>query len=211
VELSLFQTGTHIFASGQQVTVFSDQATGTVLGHPTMPRTLCGATTDGNDSFDGTFTSATQASFVFYDPVATLSGQYLTFDPTNTPWPGLPSILTVAAGFSINGPCFGGPGFGGATFDGFFIKPLSGTYAGMLNGRPVILTMNQGANYSLTASGTDNATAITLSGQVIGGAFFVSDGGGKSYTGFYDPHANNFLVYDGSFTFLGQLHAGNVP
>lgn len=205
VELNLSQSGTQIFASTQQVAVFLDQATGTYLGHPIALETaLCGPG-GGGDSFEGGFTGASQASFTFYDPFATISGQF-TFDQNNVDFPG---TTVVSANFSVNGPCFSDKTSGGLY--GVLIKPFSGTYAGMLNSQPVILTMIQGANYSFSANGTDNAAAITLSGQVIGGAFFATDGRGNSYTGIYDPHANNFLIYGNNFTFLGQLNAGSVP
>jgi hypothetical protein len=40
----------------------------------------------------------------------------------------------------------------------------------MLNSQQVILAMNQDANYSFAASGTNNASPNTLRGQVISGA-----------------------------------------
>ena len=204
VEMNIFQSGTQISASAQQVALFQTKLTGSASGQPTGIGTQC----DGNASVEGVL-GASSNTFDLKDNGPAGQGDFsgeITFQNLNEM--GQPGISQTDGNFSISGSCSVG---NSGSFNGFLLKPFSGTYAGMLNSRPVILTMNQGANYSFSASGTDNASAITLSGQVIGGAFFASDGAGNSYTGIYDPSGNDFLVYGSNFTFLGQLNAGSNP
>jgi hypothetical protein len=77
----------------------------------------------------------------------------------------------------------------------------------------VIVTVSQ-SGLNLSVSGTDNGTQFTLSGSVIGATFNVSGtiaGQSVQYVGLYDSTANDFLIFDSSFNFLGTLKAGTNP
>jgi hypothetical protein len=119
---------------------------------------------------------------------------------------------------SYSTPAACGFGADNGTMTGSAIKPFSGSYAGMLANSggttdAVIVTVSQ-SGLNLSVSGTDNGTQFTLSGSVIGATFNVSGtiaGQSVQYVGLYDSTANDFLIFDSSFKFLGTLKAGTNP
>jgi hypothetical protein len=104
------------------------------------------------------------------------------------------------------------------TVTGVKINPFSGTYSGTLNGDAVTVTLsvqdNGSGGLSVTGTGTDNGTPLTLSGPQAGGVFVVNveeSGTSTTFGGIYDPTGNDFVVYDASLDFLGYLYAGTNP
>ncbi len=153
---------------------------------------------------------------------ATVSGQTMSFTLTEVGSVGTGTSTGTATissdGTQITSGTYTTPaacGFqaDGGTLTGAVVKPFSGTFAGMLaNGsttEAVTATISQ-SNYNLTVTGTANGAAFTLTGTVVGATFDVTGtiaGQPVEYVGLYETSANDFRVYDTSFSPLGVLNA----
>jgi len=210
IEANFIQTGTDVFAGKQSVVLIlgTQGSTGITL---TGLGGECDSGVLGDDSVQGTFSSATQLAFTLTEAgslgtgtttgnvVAASDGSKITSGTYNTP---------AACGFQADS----------GTLTGTKIQPFSGSYAGMLANSSgttdaVIVTVSQ-SGLNLTVSGTDNGTSFSLTGSVVGATFDVSgtiSGQTATFVGIYDHVNNTFLVFDSNFNFLGTLKAGTNP
>ena len=205
--LNLKQNGNTISASKANVILIG----GTVSNNQITISTLGGACDSGSlggDSFAGSFTSPTNATFTLSESQGgTASGQ-VTFSSDGT--------QIVSGSYSTPNQCGYAPDTG--TITGTQIQPFSGSYAGVLENSSggqdaYIVTVTQTNSY-LIISGTDNGAQITLTGSVVGGIFNVSgtiDGQQEQVFGLYDNTNNAFLVFNSLGLYVGTLSAGTNP
>lgn len=207
VEVNFTQTGNSFSASTANVvlidgTLSNNQITISGLGGE------CDGGTLGLDSLEGSFTSATQASFTLSESQNGTSSGQVTFSSDG-------SQITTGT-YSVPAQC-GQPADSG-TITGNQIQPFSGSYAGMLENSSggedaFIVTVSQ-TGLNLTVNGTDNGAQFTLTGSVIGATFNVSgmiSGQQEQAIGLYDTVNNDFLVFNNQGVYVGTLNAGTNP
>lgn len=210
IESNFTQTGTNFFAGKQSVVILqgTTSSTGFTL---TGVGGECDNGILGNDSIQGTFSSATAANLS-----VTEAGSLGTLTATVTVTFSADGSQITSGTYNVPAAC--GSASAAGTVSGTAIKPFSGQYAGMLaNGTgttdAVIVTVSQ-SGLNLTVSGTDNGTSFTLMGSVVGATFDVSGtiaGQAIDLVGIYEHTSNSFLVFDANFNFLGTLNAGTNP
>jgi hypothetical protein len=210
VEANFTQTGNDAFAGKPSVVLIQGTQDSTGIT-PTSLGGECDNNVTGGDSIQGTFSSATQFSYELTQSgdlgTGTTSGS-VTFSADGSRIITGTYTTPAACGFSADS----------GTLTGAFVKPFSGSYAGMLdNGQgtndAVIVTVSQNA-YSITVSGTDNGTPFTLNGSAVGATFDVTGtvaGQAVQYVGVYESVGNDFVVFDANLSFLGRLNAGTNP
>jgi hypothetical protein len=210
IEANFTETGTNVFSGKQSVVIIQ----GTQTSNGITLNGLGGECDNGvlgNDSLQGTFSSATQLPFTL-----TEAGSLGTLTVTG-------SATFAADGSQITSGTYSSPAMCGflsdtGTITGTKIAPFSGAYAGMLANSSgatdaVIVSVSQSA-LNLTVSGTDNGTPFTVTGSVVGATFDVSgtiSSQPVQYVGIYDHVNNSFLVFDSNFNLLGTLKAGTNP
>lgn len=210
VEADFTQTGTNVFAGKQSVVMIQG-----TQGSSGITLTGVGGACDngvlGNDSLQGTFSSATQLALTLTEAgslgTATATGNTVVASDGSAITSGTYSI-PAACGFQADS----------GTLTGTKIQPFSGSYAGMLANSSgttdaVIVTVSQ-SGLNLSVSGTDNGASFSLTGSVVGATFEVSgtiSGQTATFFGIYDHVNNTFLVFDSNFNFLGTLKAGTNP
>lgn len=211
IETNFSQTGSSVSASKQNVVLIA----GTLNNGAITLQNLggeCDNDVTGNDSVEGTFSSATQASITL-----TEDGSLGTLTSTA-------SVMFSSDGTQITSGTYTAPAACGFTAEsgtvtGVQIQPFSGSYAGMLENSTggtdaVIVSVSQ-SGMNLTVSGTANGTQFTLAGNVIGATFNISgtiNGQSVQYVGVYDHTNNDFLVYNAAgLAYLGTMNAGTNP
>jgi hypothetical protein len=207
IELNFTQTGVQVFAGSSSVLVIQGTQQPSSVFTPNSLGAECDNGIAGNDSVQGTFSSATQLSYTLTETgvlgTGTSSGN-VTVSPDGQ--------QITSGTYTVPAQC--GFGADNGTLTGAAFKPFSGRYAGTLSTASgthteiVIVTQNA---LNLTVSGTDNGTAFTLTGTVTGATFDVSGsiaGTPVRYIGRYLPVSDTFLVYDGALTRLGNLSGG---
>lgn len=211
VETNFTQSGTSVSASAQNVVLIAGTLSNGVITLNNLGGE-CDNGQTGDDSVEGTFSSATQASMSLTEagPLGTgTSTASVTFSSNGTQITSGTYTAPAACGFPADS----------GTVTGTQIQPFSGSYAGMLENSSggtdaVIVSVSQ-SGLNLTVTGTDNGTQFTLTGTVIGATFNVSGtiaGQSVQDVGVYDVTGNDFLVYDGSnLTYLGTMNAGTNP
>lgn len=210
IEANFTQTGTDVFAGKQSVVIIQG-----TQGTSGITLTGVGGECDngalGNDSVQGTFSSATQLALTL-----TEAGSLGTVTATGNAVVASDGSAITSGTYTVPAAC----GFQGdsGTLTGTKIQPFSGSYAGMLANSSgttdaVIVTVSQ-SGLSLTVSGTDNGASFSLTGSVVGATFEVSgtiSGQTATFFGIYDHLNNTFLVFNSNFNFLGTLKAGTNP
>jgi len=210
IESNFTQTGTDVFAGKASVVLVQ----GTLANGSITLHSLGGECDNGflgNDSVQGTFTSATQFNFTLTE-AGSLGTVAVTGSATVTP----DGKQITSGTYSPPAAC----GFlaDSGTVTGTKISPFSGSYAGMLANttgttNAVIVSVSQ-TGLSLTVTGTTNGTPFTMTGSVVGATFDVTGtiaGTPTENVGIYDHINNTFLVFDNTFKFLGTLKAGTNP
>jgi hypothetical protein len=163
----------------------------------------------GNDSVQGTFSSATQLPFTWAGTGALGAGTSsadVTVSPDGSQMTSGTYTSPAQCGFAADN----------GTVTGVAAKPFGGQYAGQISDasgtiHSVVVTLSQ-KDFTLTVSGTaDNTSSIILSGEVIGATFGATGsfaGGPVSWTGRYLAASDTFLIYDSALARIGTLGGG---
>ena len=207
IETDFTQTGTDVFA-GKAATVVilgtrgANGVTLTGLGGE------CDNGLLGNDSVQGTFSTATQLSFTLTEAGSLGTG-------TTTGNVAFSSDGSAITSGTYNTPAACNFQADSGTITGTKIQPFSGQYAGNLNnGADAVIVSVSQSGLNLTVSGTDNGASFTMTGTVVGATFDVKgtvSGVAVEDVGIYDHTSNTFLIFSANFQFIGTLHAGTIP
>jgi hypothetical protein len=211
IEVNFTQTGTSVSASTANVVL----ADGTLSDNVITINALggeCDGGSLGQDSIEGTFTSATEATVNLSEAGNGTASANVTFSSDGT--------QITSGSYSVPAQCGYSADSGSVT--GTQIQPFSGTYAGMLENSsggqdPYVVTVSQNG-LNLNVTGTASGVQFTLTGSVIGATFNVSGtiaGEQEQAVGIWDHINNDFLVFgvqsDGSIEYVGTLNVGSNP
>lgn len=209
IEVNFTPTGDKISAGKTDVLVIQ----GTPTANSVITLNSLGAACDngapGKDAVQGTFSTATQLSFILTE-TGTLGTGTSTGNAAVSPDGSQISTGTYSS------PAQCGFAADNGTLTGISIKPFSASYAGQVSDasgtqHSVIIVLSQNAS-NLTVTGTDNGTTnFTLTGTVIGATFDISGSIAETpvrYIGRYLPQSDAFLIYDPTLTQIGTVSGG---
>lgn len=210
IETNFSQTDTSVSAAKGSVVVIGGTLSGSFISLQGVGGE-CDNEVLGNDSLEGTFSSATQATFTL-----TEAGTLGTGTANGSPTFSQDGTKIVSGTYSVPAQC--GFAADSGNLVGVQIPAFSGTYSGMLtnsNGGTdaYILTISQ-TGMNLSVSGTDNGVSFSLNGTAVGATFNVTgtiSGEQVQAIGLFDIVNNDFLVYDDRGDYLGQLNSGSNP
>jgi hypothetical protein len=206
LEANISQSSTHVYAGATSAIVYQGTSLQSTI-RPTSFGSKCDSGAVGTVTLDGTLTNHQPAN------------DALTFTLTQT---GSLGVAVINASASTNDtqisdgtytvpPVCGFPEDHG-TFQGFqdSVK-FSGTdtYTGTFQGDTTIVRFtSESSGFGLSATGTDNSAAFTLTGSATG--FFLTLTGNISgqpvtWLVLYDSTYNTFGIYDSDANFLGSL------
>jgi hypothetical protein len=200
-----------LFATAANVVVL--QQTSSLIAGTTLSSVGFACDNDilGNEAFNATFFTNTEANFAITD-----NGVIGSEFPTGNVAFNSAGTQIISGNYNVPPACGTAQDSGFVT--GTKIAPFNGTFAGMLNsgGDALIVNVNEDAStFSVQVTGTDNGASIHLTGKAVGGTFTATGQGPTgplSFLAVYDPRGNDFLVYGvTTFDFLGQLKAGTTP
>lgn len=208
IEVNFNQTDTSVSAGkGSVVLLSGTQNTSTGVITLQTVGGECDNSSLGQDTVQGTFSAATQASVTLTENNSGTASANVTFSSDG-------SKITSGT-YNVPAQC-NYPADSG-TIVGVKVPAFSGSYAGMLTSslgtNAFIVNVSQ-SSLSLNVSGTMNGTPFTMSGSVVGATFDVTgtiSGQSMEALGLYDVVNNDFLVYDNQGNYLGQLNAGTNP
>lgn len=208
IEVNFNQTETSVSASkGNVVVLGGTQNTGTGVITLQTVGGECDNNSLGQDTVQGTFSAATQASITLTENNSGTASANVTFSADG-------SKITSGT-YNLPAQC-NYPADSG-TVVGVKVPVFSGSYAGMLTsslGTNAFIASVSQSGLSLNVSGTMNGTPFTMTGSVVGATFDVTgtiSGQSMEALGLYDVVNNDFLVYDNQGNYLGQLNAGTNP
>jgi hypothetical protein len=210
IETNFTQTDTSVFAAKGSVVVIGGTLSNNLISLETVAGE-CDNGVLGNDSLQGTFSSATQATFTL-----TEAGSLGTGTAAGSPTFSSDGTKIVSGTYSVPAQC-GFPADSGSLV-GIQVPGFSGTYSGMLansgGGTDIVIVTISQTGLNLSVSGTDDGTPFTLNGTAVGATFNVSGtiaGQQTQAIGLFDVVNNDFLVYDIAGDYLGQLNSGSNP
>jgi hypothetical protein len=212
LEANISQSGTHVFAGATSALVYQG-----TIGATTIPPTALGSKCDsgatGTVTLDGTFSDQQATS------------ETLNFTLTQT---GALGAAVITASVSTNGAqitdgTFSIPAACGfpedhGTIQGFHDAVRFSAldmYTGSFHGDTILVNFRSDpTGYGLSATGTDNTAAFTLSGSSTGSFLTLAgsiSGQPVTWLVLYDSTYNTFSIYDSDAKLLGSLAGSANP
>jgi hypothetical protein len=206
LEANISQSGTHVFAGATSALVYQGTSLQTTIP-PTSLGSKCDSGAVGTVTLDGTLANLQPTT------------EALTFTLTQT---GALGAAVINASASTNGaniadgtytvPAACGFPDDHGTFQGFrdyFKFSGADTYTGTYHGDTILVNFTSASTgFGLSATGTDNTAAFTLTGSSTGLFLTLTgdiSGQPVTWLALYDSTYDTFGIYDSNAKFLGSL------